>query len=186
VSRAIQVRIRESVTRVVHVEDGVVSPLEMLPILAPDRMAELLAGELVGQGFARDGRRCTRIEPDGTVVTVDLEAATIAVTLGAGARLDESIELSAGAAVESQQTTEARLRDDAARRLDDQVAARVAALQREITAQLEARLADLKRELDGAIGRATIAALTEKASQLGRIEELHEDAAGNVTIRVRL
>ena len=38
-SRAIQVRVSESVVRTVHVEDGVQSPLELLPVLPPDRMA---------------------------------------------------------------------------------------------------------------------------------------------------
>jgi hypothetical protein len=66
------------------------------------------------------------------------------------------------------------------------VAERTEALRREVTARLEAKLGDLRRELDGAIGRATIGALTEKAGQLGRIEETHQDDAGNVTIRVRL
>jgi hypothetical protein len=174
------------VVRTIHVEDGVASPLEMLPILAPDRMADLLAAELVGLGFVRTGATCARTEPDGIEVAVDLERAMVAVTLGAGAKLAESVELSARIAVEAVATAEARLRQDALRQLDDQLDAKVAVLQREVTAQLEAKLGDLKRELDGAIGRATIAALTEKAAQLGRIEETHLDEAGNLTIRVRL
>ena len=31
-----------------------------------------------------------------------------------------------------------------------------------------------------------IGALTEKVAQFGRIEEIHQDVVGNVTIRVRL
>ena len=172
--------------RTVHVEDGVASPLEMLPILAPERMADLLADELVALGFERDGSTCRRTEPDGIEVTVDLERATIAVKLGAGAQLDETVELSAQTAIESQGAMESRLRNDALRQLDDQLDVQVAALQRTVTAQLEAKLADLQHELDGAVGRATIGALTEKAAQLGRIEETHLDDAGNLTIRVRL
>jgi len=172
--------------RTVHVEDGVAAPLEMLPILAPDRMAELLAGELTGLGFVRAGATCTRTEPDGIEVAIDLERAMVAVTLGAGAELAESVELSAQIAVEAVTSAEARLREDALRQLDDQVDARVVVLQREVTARLETKLAGLQRELDGAVGRATIAALTERAAQLGRIEASHLDEAGNLTIRVRL
>jgi hypothetical protein len=72
------------------------------------------------------------------------------------------------------------------RELDARLADQAEALRRRVTAQLEGKLAELKGELDRAIGKATIAALTEKAAQLGQIESTHEDEAGNVTIRVRL
>lgn len=185
-SRAIAVRVAESIVRTIHVEDGVASRLEMLPILPPERMAELLASELLALGFVRDGGTCKRTEPDGTEVTVDLAASTVAVTLGAGAHLDESIERTARIGIEHQGAVEASLRDSVVRELDALVADKTEALRRAVTTQLEAKVADLKIELDGAIGRATVGALTEKAGQLGQIESTHEDAAGNVTIRVRL
>jgi hypothetical protein len=186
VSRAIQVRVSESVVRTIHVEDGVASPLEMLPILAPERMSDLLARELEALGFVRDGGACKRTEPDGLEITVDLEAATVAVKLGVGARVEESVDRTIRVGIEHKQLTEVRLREDALREIDERLAARAEELRRQVTAQLEAKLAELKRELDGAIGRATVAALTEKAGQLGRIEETHQDEAGNVTIRVRV
>jgi hypothetical protein len=186
VSRAIQVRVSESVVRIIHVEDGVASPLEMLPILPPERMADLLARELEALGFVRDGATCKRTEPDGVEVIVDLDAATVVVKLGAGARVEESLERTARVGIERKESTEAALREGAIRELDERVAARTEELRRAVTAQLEAKIADLKNELDGAIGRATVGALTEKAGQLGRIEETHQDEAGNVTIRVRL
>jgi hypothetical protein len=186
VSRAILVRVAESVVRTVHVEDGVAAPLEMLPILAPERMADLLAAELAVLGFERDGSTCKRTEPDGIEVSVDLAASTVAVKLGAGARIEEAVELASLGDTDYQAWTEAKLRDQAIGELDARVAERTEALRREVTARLEAKLGDIRRELDGAIGRATIGALTEKAAQLGRIEETHQDDAGNVTIRVRL
>ena len=185
-SRAIVVRISESVVRTIHVEDGVVSPLELLPILPRARMAEHLATALAARGFARTGEVCARIEADGTALVVDLRAATIGVKLGAATEIAESIELSKATAPAYEQQIATGLRDDAARALDEQVAARAEQLRQAITARLEAKLGDVQRELDAAIGRATAAALAEKAAQLGHIEELHEDEAGNVTIRVRL
>ena len=185
-SRAIVVRISESVVRTVHVEDGVESPLEMLPILAPERMGELLAAELAALGFTRDGNTCKRTEPDGVEVVVDLARATVAVKLGAGAKIEESVVLTARVYEGAPPSAETALREQAARELDARVADHAEALRRDVTAQLEGKLADLRRELDGAIGRATVGALTEKAAQLGRIEETHQDEAGNVTIRVRL
>jgi hypothetical protein len=186
VSRAIVVRVAESVVRTVHVEDGVEAQLEMLPILAPDRMGELLAAELAALGFVRDGDACKRTEPDGVELTIDVARATVAIKLGARADIQEDIELIGRADRDYADLAESSLRDDAVRELDARVADRAEALRREVTAELERKLGDLRRELDGATGRATVAALTEKAAQLGRIEESHQDEAGNVTIRVRL
>ena len=185
-SRAIQVRVSESIVRTIHVEDGVASQLEMLPILAPERMAELLAKELEALGFVRDGDTCKRTAPDGTEVTIALAAATVTVRLAASADLAATAERISRVGIGGERAAEARLRDQALEDIDQQLAARAEALRQAVTAQLEAKLADLKQELDGAIGKATIAALTEKAGQLGRIEETHQDDAGNVTIRVRL
>lgn len=185
-SRAIVVRISESVVRTIHVEDGVVAPIELLPILAPERMAEHLATALADRGFSRTGTLCARTEADGTEIVVDLAAATIGVKLGSETEIAESIELSKATAPAYEQQIASGLRDDAARALDEQVAAKAEQLRRAVTARLEAKLGDVQRDLDAAIGRATAAALAEKAAQLGHIEELHEDEAGNVTIRVRL
>ena len=185
-SRAIVVRVAESVVRTVHVEDGVEAALEMLPILAPERMGELLAAELAALGFERDGDICKRTEPDGLEVQIDVARATVAVKLGAGAKIEEEVVLAARADNDYRDRAESALREQAVRELESRVAEHTEALRREVTAQLEGKLADLRRELDSAIGRATVAALTEKAGQLGRIEETHQDEAGNVTIRVRL
>ena len=185
-SRAIQVRVSESVVRTVHVEDGVQSPLEMLPVLARDRMAELLAAELEKLGFLREGDKASRKDKDGIEVTVDLANATITVKLGADANLAEEVELTQRTAIESQATVEEHLRDDAQRELESRVAEKTEALRRAVTKRLEDKLGDLRTELDGAVGRATVAALTERAGQLGRIEEVAQDEAGNVTIRVKV
>ena len=185
-SRAIQVRVSESVVRTVHVEDGVQSPLEMLPVLAPDRMAELLAKELEAQGFVRDGNVARRTDPDGIEITVDLKAATVSVKLAADAKLNEKVDLETRVAEESRQHTENRLREAAIGELEKRLEEKTEALRREVTSTLERKVGDLRTELDQAIGRATIAALTERAHQLGKIEQVVTDDAGNVTIKVTL
>lgn len=185
-SRAIQVRVSESVVRTIHVEDGVQSPLEMLPILDADRMGELLAAELEALGFLRDGDTAKRTDPDGIEVTVDLRGATVSVKLGASANLQEAIDRRATVGVESRESAEVNLRDDVIRELDERLAEKTEALRREVTGKLERKLADLRNELDGAIGRATVAALTVRAGELGSVESVVSDEAGNVTIRVKL
>jgi hypothetical protein len=186
VSRAIQVRVSESVVRTVHVEDGVQSPIEMLPVLARDRMADLLATELEAQGFVRDGNTARRIDPDGIEITVDLVGATVSVKLHGKAKVEEHVNLETRVGVESQQQAEARLRDAAIGELEKRLDEKTEALRREVTGKLEKKLGDLRTELDQAVGRATVAALTERAAQLGKIEEVVSDDAGNVTIKVKL
>jgi len=185
-SRAIQIRVSESVVRTVHVEDGVQSPLEMLPILAPERMGDLLAKELENLGFERDGDKATRKDPDGVIVEVDLKTATVTAKVSADKRLEESIDRRATVAEERVAGAESNLRDDVMRELDERLSARTEALRKEVTGKLEKKLGDLRNELDGAVGRATVEALTERARSLGNVQSVVEDGAGNVTIKVKL
>ena len=187
-SRAILVRVSESVSRVVHVEDGVEAPLEMLPILAPERQAEILARQLEDLGYTRAGDLVKRTEPDGTEVTIDLEKATVSVKLSAGANLEESLERQTRSYDDARDRNqvEENLRDQVIAELDERLKEKTEAMRRQVTTQLEKKLGDLRSELDGAIGRATVEALTERAGQIGAIESVHGDEAGNVTIKVKL
>ena len=185
-SRAIQIRVSESVVRTVHVEDGVQSPLEMLPILAPERMGDLLAAQLEEQGFVRDGDTATRTDKDGVTITVDLKNASVTARISATEKVEESIDRRQSVAIERQEASESALREDVRRELDERVDARQEALRKDVTKKLEKKLSDLRKELDGAVGRATVAALTERAASLGHIESVVEDEGGNVTIKVKL
>ena len=72
------------------------------------------------------------------------------------------------------------------RELDERLQAKTEQLRKEVTGKLEKKLGDLRKELDGAVGRATVEALTERARGLGNIQSVVEDEAGNVTIKVKL
>jgi len=186
VSRAIQIQVSASESRTIHVDDGVCAPLEMLPILARDRMAELLAAELAERGFERDGDIARRSEASGLVVEVDLRAATVTVRLADESHETAKVTLRGGAYPGGEDEAKDRLRARSQDALDDKFEQRADKLRREITRKLEAALGDVRAELDAAIGGATIAALTERARQLGEIESLVDDGAGNVTIKVKL
>ncbi len=183
-SRVYVVRTAE-VTRVVHVEDGVQAPLELLPILAPERMADLLAAELAALGFERDGDLARRVSDDGTAVEVDLVAGTVTVKVTAEAEVKESTSGRRDAGGD-RDAAQARLDADLQRELDERIDDRTEALRRKATARLEAKLADLRAELDGAVSRASVSALEEKARSLGEVESITTDAEGNVTIAVKL
>ena len=186
-SRAYRVTVKGSVHRVVHVEDGVCTSLELLPILPPERTGEILGSELARRGFSLADGVARRVEEDGVVIEVDVK--TGAVTVKA--------EASAAIAIEKQRTErvieealEAGTRA-AQERVDLDVARDAAAAEEkargEVAEKLEKKLGDLRKELDSVTTRVTAEALKEKARTLGEIEELHEDSeTGELTIKVRL
>ena len=55
-SRAYRIRVQESLRRVIRASDHVSTDLELLDILPPEQMSELLAQELQKRGFERDGQ----------------------------------------------------------------------------------------------------------------------------------
>ena len=192
-SRAYRISVSESVTRVVHVEDGVTTGLELLPILPPADMQRVLRDELLRRGFVTvDGEpgMVVRVEADGIVIEVELASAQVTVSLD-----DTSeVEASASRSVTSERPPEAAqeaIRDKLKKKVDEDLeksVARQAERAREaVTERLEKRLGDLRRELDQVVNGATACALKERAAQLGEIEHVDENAeTGELTITVKV
>src|SRR5207253_1669576 len=78
-SRAYKIKVKESARHVLRASDHVSTQLELLAILPPERMAELLANELKRRGFVKQGPTLVRRGQDGIVVEVD--PATMAVSV---------------------------------------------------------------------------------------------------------
>jgi hypothetical protein len=187
------ITVRGSIEKIVHVEDGVCSSLELLPILAKDRMRVHLESELARRGFAREpeGDVVRRDAGEGVVVDVALESGTVTVRVDAEAPVHVQGERMTFRGIRStpEQREEARrgMKEILDARLEIDAAWQVEAGRRKATARLEAKLADLKEELDGVVNRVTAEALKEKARQMGEIEEIVEDAeTGSLTIKVKL
>jgi hypothetical protein len=186
-SRAYRVTVSGSVDRVVHVEDGVSASLELLPILAKERMREILGAELARRGFALEDGVARRTEEGDVCVEVDLARGAVTVRVASEAEVRIARERS---------TRVGQERADAARevlqkQLDEEIEAEAKLAEdkarRDATARLEAKLRGLKKEMDQVVNRVTADALKEKARQLGEIEELVEDAeSGALTIKVRV
>jgi FtsH ternary system domain X5 len=183
-SRAYRIEVKESLSRHVQVDDGVCSTLELLPILEKPRMGELLAAELEQRGFKRDG---THVERQQGEVTVRINVETGEVSVTAEGHLDVNVEATRVAMVEvASADREAALRAAAKASLESQADAQEEVLKRKVTAQIEAVLRDVKEELDGVVNRVTGQALKARAAELGTVEEIHEEANGNISIRVRV
>lgn len=178
-SRVYRIAVSESLSRIVHLEDAVQTRLELLPILPVERMAEILADNLRARGFEVQGAVATRRTDDGLVVTIDLEAGTVTVSL---AERQEIVAEATGAG----QSAEAA-RADAEVRASRQADRLTEQAQLEVTRRLEQQLRDLRAELDRAGNEVTATALEERARQLGEIEAIHRDPeSGSMTIKVRL
>ena len=68
-SRAYRVTVKGSVHRVVHVEDGVCTSLELLPILPQERTGEILGAELARRGFAVENSVAPPVPPNRSSLT---------------------------------------------------------------------------------------------------------------------
>ncbi|MBX3249755.1 MAG: hypothetical protein KF901_21440 [Myxococcales bacterium] len=185
-SRAYRISVSESVRRTVREEDGVCAELDLLPILAPERMSELLAAELERLGFRREGSCARRVQEDGVEIEIDLERGVVHVRVAGDQEV--AVDVTREVLVDAD-TPAARARASAAvrRDLEGHVERRAEQLRVELSERLERRLADLRAELDRAVVRTTQEALKERAAQLGEVREISEDPeTGSLTIRVKL
>jgi hypothetical protein len=198
-SRAYRIAVSETLRRHVTVKDGVQTTLELLAILPEEAMCELLAAQLEELGFERDapseqgpeGRRggsMHRVDDDGMEVTVDLKQGTVTARLAADHEIAISRKASGAIGDRAKvQQAKAALSTKVQGQLERQADKDTEKLRQQLTGRLEQKLRDLQLELDGAVNRATAAALKEKAASLGEIEEISEDEeTGALTIKVRL
>ena len=187
-SRVYRIRVAESTSRHIRVEDGFQVQLELLNILAPEQMSELLATELEGLGFERDEGRMHRSDEDGVQLEVDLEReGTVTARLSAGEDLELTVEKTRGIEEEVIEQGRARLEKDVKNELESKVAEAQGKLAEATTELLEKKLRDLRKELDTASNRAIAGALKIKAQQMGQIQEISENAeTGEITIKVQV
>jgi hypothetical protein len=185
-SRAYRISVKESLSRHVQVEDGICSSLELLPILEKERMRELLAAELIRKGYEREGSLARLREEGGLAIEVELETGEVRVTSEGHAELNLTTERTTVVDQAVGSEREGELRELARHDLEQNANEEEAALRKQVTEKLEGRLRDLKDELDGVVNKVTAAALKQRASELGQVEEIHEEANGSLTIKIRV
>src|SRR5438132_263428 len=88
-SRAYRIRVSESLRRTLQAEDEVCSQIELLEVLPPEQMADLLREELKQRGFAEEDGGLVR-RYDG--VTTRIDPACGEVVLTSEAERDVAIE----------------------------------------------------------------------------------------------
>jgi hypothetical protein len=188
-SRSYRIKVRETLRRIIRASDHVSSQLELLEILPPEQMAELLAKELAGRGFERNGNQSVR-KSKGVTITVDLAAGSVTVQAESQQHANLTSEKEGRVYEEARgpqaQQLEKQLREQLKANLEKDAARQASELQKKVTDKLEGALADIRQELDQAVNKATAAALKLKASQMGQIKSVSEDATGSLTIVVEV
>jgi FtsH ternary system domain X5 len=188
-SRSYRISVRESVNKVIKADDCVSTELEILEVLPPEQMADLLAGALEEQGFEKEGEVLVRRE-DGVTITVD--PCSGKVTISAESEETTKIEQERhGRAYDdvgphAGQVRE-QLRQEAQRDIEKTIQEKTQQLQGKVTDKLEEKLGELSQELGRVVNKVTAEALKQKAASLGQIKEITEDPqSGSMTIVVEV
>ncbi len=188
-SRAYRIRVSETLTRTLRAEDSVSTHLELLEVLPPEQMAELLREELKRRGFGDQKGELVRQDGDLTT-TVDPVTGTVTVR----SRAAQDLELEGnreGLAYDDlgpgEKNVRKALQQQLKQDLEKQAEHEQGRLQQQATERLEGHLADLSGELNQAVNRVTAEALKRKAAQIGQIKELTEDPqSGSLTIKIEV
>jgi hypothetical protein len=190
-SRAYKVRVKESLARDVCAEDSIEARLEILEILPPETMSEMLAQELEQRGFERqeDGT-LTRKGAEGVSVTVDPCSGEVSIRAQTGDRIEvEGAREGYGYddIGPGRRSVEQRLGKELRGDLEKRIEQQAEDLQRDATSKLERQLQELQPILDEAVNRVTAEALKQKAAQMGEVKEISEDSkSGALTIKVEV
>ena len=188
-SRAYRIRVSDSLSRTLRAEDSVCTQLELLEVLPPEQMADLLRQELEKRGFEGKNGQLVRRHGDLTT-TVDPVSGSITVRSGT----EQDVELHGqreGLSYDDfgpgEKALRRNLKEQVQQDLEQQARHEQGKLQKEATDRLEGHLADLQKELNQAVNRVTAEALKRKAAQIGAIKEITEDPqSGSLTIKVEV
>lgn len=182
-SKPYRIAIAETVRRHIVVEDGVETRLDLLGILPHDDMSALLEAELAKIGFEVANGLATRTDADGVTIRVETKTRKITISM----REESEVEQTTNRvfASDHQAPTEG-MRKAVKAEAEAELDAVQERQRRVITEALEKKLGDVREELDRVAVVVTQEALRRRASQIGQIESIEQDASGSMTIRVRV
>lgn len=189
-SRAYRVTVKENVSRDIRAGDEICTKLELLEILSPEAMGQLLRDELEKRGFTEndDGKLVRKdktvtvtVDPCNGEVSVKAEA-TDSVTVSGTRDANAWDDVGPG-----KKQVEAKAREDLRKDLEGKIGKETEKLQQKATETLEKHLNDLQPEIGQIVNKITREALKQKATQLGTVTDISEDEkAGSMTIKIEV
>jgi hypothetical protein len=189
-SRAYQIRVKESATRELKGEDTVCTRLELLDILPPEETAELLRAELKNRGFTEADDGTLARQDGGLTVTVDpcSDEVTVKSVAAKSVKIEvDKVRIGFDDAGPMPGRLEERTRELAREEIEKQAVRESAKLQAQATADLERHLDELQPEIGRIVNKVTREALKAKAARLGSVKEIAEDEkTGAMTIKVEV
>jgi hypothetical protein len=190
-SRAYRIRVKESLARDVRAEDSIETQLEILEVLPPDDMGEMLAAELEQRGFERqDDGTLVRKEEGGETITVEPCSGKVTVTAEATGHVDiEGTREGYGYddVGPKRRAIEDKLSKELKADLEKKAEQQAAKTQSAATDKLEKKLREIQPELSEVVNKVTGEALKQKAAQMGEIKEVSGNAeSGTLTIKVEV
>ena len=189
-SRAYRITVRESTNREIKGSDEICTDLEILEILPPEQMAEILKKHLKEKGYTE--------QPDGTMVrqdggaTITVDPKTCEVSVKSDVKEEIALEARREAfgyddAGPSQRDIRERVQQQLKDDIEKKAAQETERLQGRATEALEKKLCELQPELSEVVNKVTREALKTKAQQLGTVTEIAEDEqSGNLTIKIEV
>lgn len=189
-SRAYRISVKESITKHIQGSDEICTRLELLEILPPETMAELLRHELEHKGYrpTNDGK-LQRVENNTTITIDPLNGevslrAEIEKTITEQGTRDGSGWDDMGP---SRDAVESRTRELLKEDLESRISQKQSKLQEKASQKLEQALTHVQPQLSEIVNRVTREALKQKAAQMGTIQEITEDpSTGSMTIKVEV
>ena len=189
-SRAYRISVKDSVTRRITGSDEISTRLELLEILPPETMADVLKRELTNRGYREDVEG-TLVKSTGEMtVTIDPCNGEVTVRTAIDKTITEG-DAREGTAFDdvgpSDDMIRERLREQLKAELENRIETARAKLQEQASAKLENALKEVQPELSEIVNRVTREALKVKAAQMGTIQEIAEDPnTGSMTITVEV
>src|SRR5258707_15484052 len=157
-SRAYRIRVKESLTRDVRAEDSIETCVDILAVMPPEQMAELLALELEQRGFERqDDGTLVRTDED-TKITVDPCSGTVTVQAESTGTVDlQGSREGYGydAVGPGRKVVEDRLSKELKADLEKRAEQQATNTQSAATAKLEKKVAELQPEMTEVVNRLT-------------------------------
>ena len=193
-SRAIQIKVSESVTRTIHVDDEVRTGIGILPLLPPASTEKNLGEVLEEHGFKKDEEGWTRQDSDGVTVRVTTEVKDGNLTPTVSASIESETQVTEKGEATTWGDTDygdnADIKSRAKKELQKKLEAKIDDKQKKdqerVTATLEKKLEGLRGEINDISRKTNTKNLREKASQLGEVREEQTTADGGISIRVKL
>ncbi len=189
-SRAYRISVKETVTRKITGSDEISTRLELLEILTPEAMGELLRRELEARGF-KDQTDGSMARTDGDArVVVDPCNGQVTVKAEVDREVTEQGTRETAAWDDigpKRHEVEQRIREQIQKELSQKIDRQQEKLQQKATEKLERELDELQPELSEIVNKVTREALKQKAAQMGTIQEIAEDPqTGSMTIKVEV